>query len=75
MRIGYVNFYLLTTAAAVPGIMLFWIMMRMGLIDQSIGTAGDGRASGDVRADASGPGQAGVSPESDRSRASTSPAR
>ena len=35
---GYVNFYLLTTAAAVPGIMLFWLMMRAGLIDQSIGT-------------------------------------
>ena len=27
---GYANFYLLTTAAAVPGIILFWIMMRTG---------------------------------------------
>jgi MFS transporter, PAT family, beta-lactamase induction signal transducer AmpG len=47
---GYVNFYLLTTAAAVPGIVLFWIMMRMGLIDASIGTAGT-TGSGDVRAE------------------------
>ena len=38
--IGYVNFYLLTTAAAVPGILLFWAMMRSGLIDSSIGSAG-----------------------------------
>jgi PAT family beta-lactamase induction signal transducer AmpG len=37
---GYVNFYLLTTAAALPGILLFWIMMRSGLVDSSIGTAG-----------------------------------
>ena len=47
---GYVNFYLLTTAAAVPGIVLFWLMMRAGLIDQSIGSAGKA-GSGDVRAD------------------------
>ena len=47
--IGYVNFYLLTTVAAVPGIILFWVMMRMGLIDRSIGTAGT-EGSGDVRA-------------------------
>jgi PAT family beta-lactamase induction signal transducer AmpG len=48
-RMGYVNFYWLTTAAALPGILLFWWMMRMGLIDQSIGTAGV-EGSGDVRA-------------------------
>ena len=47
---GYVNFYLLTTAAALPGIVLFWVMMRMGLIDQSIGSAGT-VGSGDVRAE------------------------
>jgi PAT family beta-lactamase induction signal transducer AmpG len=47
---GYVNFYLLTTAAALPGIILFWVMMRMGLIDQSIGSAGT-VGSGDVRAE------------------------
>lgn len=46
---GYVNFYLLTTAAAVPGIILFWVMMRYGLVDQSIGSAGKA-GEGDVRA-------------------------
>jgi PAT family beta-lactamase induction signal transducer AmpG len=40
---GYVNFYLLTTVAAVPGIILFWLMMRAGLIDASIGSAGKSR--------------------------------
>lgn len=39
--IGYVNFYLLTTVAALPGIVLFWLLMRAGLIDQSIGSAGE----------------------------------
>jgi PAT family beta-lactamase induction signal transducer AmpG len=39
-RLGYVNFYLLTTLAALPGIILFWIMMRNGLVDASIGSAG-----------------------------------
>lgn len=43
--IGYVNYYLLTTLAALPGIILFWLMMRAGLIDQSIGSAGDGEAA------------------------------
>ncbi|CAM8634822.1 AmpG family muropeptide MFS transporter [Sphingobium cupriresistens] len=38
-RFGYVDFYLLTTALAVPGILLFWLMMRAGLIDASVGTA------------------------------------
>jgi len=47
---GYVNFYLMTTAAAVPGIILFWIMMRSGLVDQSIGSAGKA-GEGDARAD------------------------
>ena len=47
---GYVNFYLLTTAIAFPGIILFWLMMRAGLIDQSIGSAGTA-GSGDVRAE------------------------
>jgi PAT family beta-lactamase induction signal transducer AmpG len=39
--LGYVNFYLLTTVAAVPGILLFWWMSRAGLIDASIGSAGE----------------------------------
>jgi PAT family beta-lactamase induction signal transducer AmpG len=47
---GYVNFYLLTTAAALPGIILFWLMMRSGLIDSSIGSAGT-EGEGDARAD------------------------
>lgn len=37
---GYVNFYLLTTLAAFPGVILFWWMMRSGLVDRSLGTAG-----------------------------------
>lgn len=37
---GNVNFYLFTTAAALPGIILFWLMMRSGLVDSSVGTAG-----------------------------------
>lgn len=44
---GYVNFYLFTTAAALPGIVLFWLMMRAGLIDASIGTAGVVRGEGE----------------------------
>jgi PAT family beta-lactamase induction signal transducer AmpG len=35
-----VNFYLLTTLLALPGILLFWFMMRRGLIDRALGTAG-----------------------------------
>jgi MFS transporter, PAT family, beta-lactamase induction signal transducer AmpG len=38
--LGYVDFYLLTTALALPGILLFWYMMRAGLIDEAIGSAG-----------------------------------
>jgi PAT family beta-lactamase induction signal transducer AmpG len=37
---GYVNFYVLTTVLAVPGIILFWWMMRTGLVDEAMGTAG-----------------------------------
>lgn len=37
---GYVNFYVLTTVLALPGIVLFWWMMRSGLVDQAMGTAG-----------------------------------
>ena len=39
--IGYVNFYLLTTVVALPGVLLFWLMMRAGLIDRSLGSAGE----------------------------------
>jgi PAT family beta-lactamase induction signal transducer AmpG len=38
-RLGYVDFYLLTTLIALPGILLFWLMMRAGLIDASVGSA------------------------------------
>ena len=37
---GYVNFYWLTTLAALPGVALFWWMSATGLVDQAIGTAG-----------------------------------
>jgi PAT family beta-lactamase induction signal transducer AmpG len=37
---GYVNFYLLTTVVAFPGVILFWFMMRSGLADLSVGAAG-----------------------------------
>jgi PAT family beta-lactamase induction signal transducer AmpG len=38
--LGYVNFYLLTTVVALPGVILFWYMIRSGLADLSIGSAG-----------------------------------
>jgi PAT family beta-lactamase induction signal transducer AmpG len=37
---GYVNFYLLTTLIAFPGVILFWFMIRSGLADVSMGSAG-----------------------------------
>jgi PAT family beta-lactamase induction signal transducer AmpG len=39
-EIGYVNFYLVTTVVALPGVALFWFMIRSGLVDLSIGSAG-----------------------------------
>ncbi len=36
---GYVNFYLLTTLLAVPGIVLFWIMLRMKMVEEPNGHA------------------------------------
>jgi PAT family beta-lactamase induction signal transducer AmpG len=44
VRFGYVQFYLFTTLAAVPGIVLFWLMMRARLIDASVGTAAKAHA-------------------------------
>jgi MFS transporter, PAT family, beta-lactamase induction signal transducer AmpG len=38
--LGYVNFYLLTTFVAFPGVILFWYMIRKGLTDISLGDAG-----------------------------------
>lgn len=46
---GYVNFYLLTTLLAVPGIVLFWWMSRSGLIDAAMGTAGDEEPNRETR--------------------------
>jgi PAT family beta-lactamase induction signal transducer AmpG len=42
---GYVNFYLLTTVIALPGVILYWLMIRSGLADLSIGSAGTERVS------------------------------
>jgi PAT family beta-lactamase induction signal transducer AmpG len=39
-KLGYVSFYLLTALAALPGILLFWYMMRTGLVDRALGDAG-----------------------------------
>jgi PAT family beta-lactamase induction signal transducer AmpG len=49
--IGYANFYWMTTAIALPGILIFWWMMRIGLADSSIGSAGK-EGEGDARQDA-----------------------
>ncbi len=38
--VGYVDFYLLTTLAALPGVLLFIFMMRRGLVEGSLGSAG-----------------------------------
>ena len=48
-ELGYVNFYLLTTVLALPGIVLFWWMSRTGLVDAAMGTAGE-VGEGDARA-------------------------
>ena len=40
--LGYVPFYLLTTLAAVPGIVLYLWLMRSGAITRSLGDAGRG---------------------------------
>jgi PAT family beta-lactamase induction signal transducer AmpG len=37
---GYVDFYLLTTVIALPGVLLYAYMLKKGLIDESIGDAG-----------------------------------
>jgi PAT family beta-lactamase induction signal transducer AmpG len=48
-QFGYVNFYLFTTAIALPGIVLFWLMMRAGFIDASVGTAATSSTRGDAK--------------------------
>jgi len=39
---GYVNFYLLTTLLALPGVALYGYMVRAGLAEVPVGTAGSG---------------------------------
>jgi PAT family beta-lactamase induction signal transducer AmpG len=36
---GYVNFYILTTVVALPGIAIYWWMMYTGLVDEALGSA------------------------------------
>ena len=48
--LGYVNFFLLTTVIALPGVLLYAYMLKAGLIDESLGNAGV-KGAGDVRAD------------------------
>lgn len=38
--LGYVQFYLLTTVVALPGVLLYLFMLRAGLIERSLGDAG-----------------------------------
>lgn len=42
---GYVTFYWITTIVALPGVFLFWWMIRTGLVDQAIGDAGTDASS------------------------------
>lgn len=44
--LGFTNFYLVTTVAALPGVLLFWWMMASGLVDRSLGTAGTEESGG-----------------------------
>lgn len=43
---GYVQFYLLTTVVALPGVLLYLFMLRAGLIEESLGNAGRAGSSG-----------------------------
>ena len=42
--LGYIEFYLLTTVFALPGIILFWFMMRNGMVDSAMGSAAGDKA-------------------------------
>ena len=54
---GYVQFYLLTTVVALPGVLLYLFMLRAGLIEESLGNAGREYPAATARPD--GPAQAG----------------
>ena len=43
--LGYVNFYLLTTVVAVPGIVLFWLIMRRDELDPASATLAGERSA------------------------------
>jgi len=45
-QFGYIDFYLLTTLLALPGVLIYWFMMRSGLVDRSIGSAAIDRSAG-----------------------------
>ena len=47
-QFGYVTFYWMTTVVAFPGVLLFWWMIRTGLVDQSIGSAGEEPVEGEA---------------------------
>jgi len=47
--VGFASFYLLTTLVALPGVFLFWFMIRSGLADFSIGSAGKESARQETR--------------------------
>lgn len=47
-RMGYVDFYWMTTIIAFPGVLLFWWMSKSGIVDRSIGDAGTA-GEGDAR--------------------------
>jgi len=49
-NMGYVNFFLLTTLIALPGVLLYAYMLKAGLIDESIGDAGV-EGEGDARSE------------------------
>ena len=44
--LGYVQFYLLTTIVALPGVLLYLFMLRAGLIERSLGDAGRPSSAG-----------------------------
>src|SRR5690606_20120799 len=43
-QLGSVNFYLFSFVIALPGIVLFWLMRRAGVIDASVGSAATQRS-------------------------------
>jgi PAT family beta-lactamase induction signal transducer AmpG len=48
-HIGFVSFYWLTAVAAVPGLVIFWYMLRTGLVDRALGDAATASANSAAR--------------------------